>query len=63
MQNAAVLNIKKFYAVITSTSIPKELYKTISRAARIENRNISQQTVVLLKKALNITGERMARRK
>jgi hypothetical protein len=43
--------------------IPRELYETISRVARMENRSISQQTVVLLKKALNITNERMARRK
>jgi hypothetical protein len=43
--------------------IPKELYETISRVAQMENRSISQQTIVLLKKALNITNERMARRK
>jgi Fe-S cluster biosynthesis and repair protein YggX len=43
--------------------IPKELYETISRAAQIENRSISQQTIVLLKTALNITGERAVRRK
>jgi hypothetical protein len=43
--------------------IPKELYETLSRVAQMENRSISQQTIVLLKKALNITNERMARRK
>jgi hypothetical protein len=43
--------------------IPKELYETISRVAQMENRSISQQTIVLLKTALNITSERMARRK
>jgi Fe-S cluster biosynthesis and repair protein YggX len=43
--------------------IPKELYETLSRVAQLENRSISQQTIVLLKKALNITNERMARRK
>jgi len=43
--------------------IPQELYETISRVAKQENRSIAQETIVLLKKALNITGERTARRK
>jgi Fe-S cluster biosynthesis and repair protein YggX len=43
--------------------IPKALYETISRVAQVENRSIAQQTIVLLKKALNITNERTARRK
>jgi len=43
--------------------IPKELYETISRVAHAENRSISQQTIVLLRNALNITNERMAHRK
>jgi hypothetical protein len=43
--------------------IPKELYETLSRVAQMENRSIPQQTIVLLKKALNITNERTARRK
>ena len=34
--------------------IPKELYETISKVAQIENRSISQQTIVLLKVALNL---------
>jgi hypothetical protein len=42
---------------------PKELYDTISRVAKAENRSISQQTIVLLKNALQIRGERRARRK
>ena len=42
---------------------PKELYDTISQVARSENRSIPQQTIVLLKTALNITQERKARRK
>jgi hypothetical protein len=42
---------------------PGELYETISRVAQVENRSISQQTIVLLKTALSITKERMARRK
>ena len=43
--------------------IPQELYETISRVAQAENRSIAQQTVVLLKNALNITQERKSRRK
>jgi hypothetical protein len=43
--------------------IPQELYETISQVAKIENRSISQQTIVLLKNALNITQERKIRRK
>jgi len=42
---------------------PKELYDTISRVAQAENRSIPQQTIVLLKTALNITQERKIRRK
>ena len=41
---------------------PEELYDSISRVARSENRSIPQQTIVLLKEALNITKERKVRR-
>ena len=43
--------------------IPADLYETISRVAQTENRSITQQTIVLLKAALNITEEQRARRK
>ena len=42
---------------------PMELYETISRVAQAENRSVPQQTVVLLKNALNISGERKTWRK
>jgi hypothetical protein len=42
---------------------PKELYDTISRTAEAENRSIPQQTIALLKTALNVTQERKVRRK
>jgi hypothetical protein len=42
---------------------PQELYDSISRTAKMENRSIPQQTIVLLKNALNIRDERTARRK
>jgi hypothetical protein len=43
--------------------IPAELYEKISRVAHMENLSIAQQTIVLLKKTLSITGERVTRRK
>jgi len=43
--------------------VPTELYETLSRVAESENRSIAQQTIVLLKKALNYKEERGARRK
>jgi hypothetical protein len=43
--------------------VPKELYETIARVAQTENRSIAQQTIVLLKNALRLTDERIARRK
>jgi hypothetical protein len=42
---------------------PEDLYDTVSRVAKTENRSISQQTIVLLKTALQTNGERKARRK
>jgi len=42
---------------------PQELYEAISRVAKAENRSVPQQTVVLLKSALNIARERKTRRK
>jgi hypothetical protein len=44
-------------------NFPRELYDTISRTAQAENRSIPQQTIVLLKTALNLTQERKTRRK
>jgi hypothetical protein len=42
---------------------PKELYDNISQVARAENRSIPQQTIVLLKTALNNAQERKALKK
>ncbi|MCL2293541.1 MAG: hypothetical protein FWC36_01545 [Spirochaetes bacterium] len=41
---------------------PAELYDAISRIAHEENRSIPQQTIVLLKTALNLSHERKTRR-
>jgi hypothetical protein len=64
MQNAAVLNTGgDFMPLLQVRNIPQELYEKISRTAQMENRSIAQQTIVLLKNALDITGERIVRRK
>ena len=43
--------------------MPEELYETLNRVAKNENRSIAQQTIVLLRWALNMRGERLSRRK
>lgn len=42
--------------------IPEELYEKLSQVAQSENRSIAQETIVLLRKALNLQEERIARR-
>jgi hypothetical protein len=43
--------------------IPHDLYEKLSRVAAEDNRSIAQETVVLLKKALNFSEERISRRR
>lgn len=43
--------------------IPEDLYETLSKVAEAENRSIAQETIVLLRKSLNFTQGRIARRK
>jgi hypothetical protein len=43
--------------------IPNDLYQKLSRVAEEDNRSIAQETVVLLKKALDYKEERMLKRK
>lgn len=43
--------------------IPEDLYEKLSQTAKAENRSIAQETIVLLKTALNLKDERKARRK
>jgi hypothetical protein len=43
--------------------MPEELYETLSKVAQLENRSIAQETIVLLRDALNQKEERIARRK
>ncbi len=43
--------------------VPADLYETLSMVAENEHRSIAQQTIVLLRFALNLKEERMSRRK
>ena len=43
--------------------VPEELYQKLSRVAAAEHRSIAQETIVLLKKALDLTHERQERRR
>ncbi len=43
--------------------VPEELYNTLARVAEADNRSIAQETVVLLKEALNYKESRSTRRK
>ncbi len=43
--------------------MPQDLYEKLSQVAESENRSIAQETIVLLRKALNLTEERITRRK
>jgi len=50
-------------ALLQVRDVPDDLYERLSRVAEEDNRSISQQTIVLLKKALNYQEARIARRK
>jgi plasmid stability protein len=43
-------------------SFPDELYRELSRRAKMDNRSIPQETITLLRDALNLKGEHRARR-
>lgn len=43
--------------------MPEDLYEKLSQIAEQENRSITQETIVLLKKASNYKESRIARRK
>jgi hypothetical protein len=43
--------------------MPEDLYKTLADIAEQDNRSIAQETIVLLKKALNYKESRQSRRK
>lgn len=43
--------------------IPEDLYENLAKIAKMENRSIAQETIVLLRKALNLKEEHISRRK
>lgn len=43
--------------------MPEDLYERLSQIAEQDNRSITQETIVLLKKALNYKESRISRRK
>lgn len=42
--------------------IPEDLYENLAKVAKKENRSIAQETVVLLRKALDLKEEHISRR-
>ncbi len=42
---------------------PEDIYENLTKVAKEENRSISQETIVLLRSALNQKEERMSRRR
>lgn len=49
-------------AILQVRDVPDDLYENLSAIAKEENRSISQETIVLLKNALNLKTERIAKR-
>jgi hypothetical protein len=43
--------------------MPEDLYKSLAEIAEQDNRSIAQETIVLLKRALNFKESRQSRRK
>ena len=50
-------------AILQVRDIPEDLYEILSIVAKQENRSISQETIVLLRKALQLKEERITKRK
>lgn len=50
-------------ALLQVRDVPDELYEKLAQVAEAEHRSISQETIVLLKKALEFQQERVSRRK
>jgi hypothetical protein len=43
--------------------VPEDIYRKLAQTAKSEHRSIAQQTMVLLKKALDFKQDRVSRRK
>ena len=49
--------------LLQARDVPEDLYEKLTQTAAADNRSISQETIVLLRKALNLKEERISRRK
>jgi len=49
-------------AVLQFQDFPEDIYEKLAEQARINNRSIAQETIVLLKKQLNVTDDPKFRR-
>lgn len=63
MQTALLLQQERSVAILQVRDVPDELYESLSIVAKKENRSISQETIVLLKQALQLKEERILKRK
>ena len=50
-------------AILQVRDVPEDLYESLSLVAKQENRSISQETIVLLRNALQLKEERISRRR
>ena len=50
-------------AILQVRDVPEELYQALSELAKQDNRSISQQTIVILKQALNYEENKVKKRK
>jgi hypothetical protein len=63
MHNVALLHTgAKKMPLLQVRDVPEELYQKLAQVAESEHRSIAQETIVLLKKALGLQQERVARR-
>jgi hypothetical protein len=54
---------RKFMPLLQVRDMPEDLYEKLATVAKAENRSIAQETIVLLRTALDHTMERIARRR
>ena len=63
MHYVVYLHTEVVMPLLQVRDIPEDLYEKLSQLAKQENRSIPQETIVLLKKALNYPESRSSRTK
>lgn len=58
-----MISMEVYMPLLQVRNVPHDLYELLSKIAKQENRSIAQETVVLLRTALNLKEERVVRRK